>query len=198
MNKVSYVVGIDEVGRGPLAGPVTVGICAVPHDFDALSLFPDGVCKDSKKLTEKERDAIYAALPSMCLYTTASLDAVYIDEHGIVPAIKACVAECMEYLFAQKLSKQSMMVYCDGLLKVEDAVIKQETVIQGDEKIPVIALASIIAKVTRDKEMRLHAQNYKLYGFESNVGYGTKKHIDAIKSQGLTPLHRKTFLKKYV
>lgn len=194
-----YVIGIDEVGRGPIAGPLVVCACAVLSGTDLLPLFPGLELRDSKKLTEKKRLDIVEQLEtfvedSSVVFGIGEVSAERLDEIGLSAAIKEAVANSLHAIHSKGVSKNSY-ISLDGSLKA-DAVYKQETIIKGDEKVIEIALASIIAKVYRDTLMKKVADAYKEYGFEKHVGYGTKSHYEAIKVHGLTPLHRRSFLKK--
>lgn len=197
----SYTIGIDEVGRGPIAGPLVVCACAVLKDFDILSLFPKGILKDSKKLSEKHRENIFSTLAPLIgnntvIYGLGEVPAQEIDFIGLSAAIKTAVQRALDTVHAQGVDENSF-IYLDGSLHADVKYIYQETIIKGDEKIGQIALASIIAKVHRDRMMKKLALTYTKYGFETNVGYGTISHYEGIKKYGLTNHHRKSFLKKF-
>ncbi len=199
---MTYVIGIDEVGRGPIAGPLVVCACAVRHDVDILSLFPKGVLKDSKKLSEKVRIEIANKVDGLVeegsiIYGLGEMTAHQIDTLGLSVAIKTAMQKSLDVLHAHDISKETK-VYLDGSLYAPTEYSNQETIIKGDEKIGQIALASIIAKVYRDTKMRELAKEFPHYGFDSHVGYGTKAHYDAIKSYGVTDHHRKSFLKTFL
>lgn len=197
----SWCIGIDEAGRGPLAGPVAVGVALVPEDFDWTRL--PGVT-DSKKLSETRREDIYQAATqlekTMQLVTTVTLvSATQIDQHGIVPAITKGVAAGL-----RKVSKtlprkdlERVRVLLDGGLTAPAEWLQQETIIQGDAKEKVIGLASIMAKVTRDRYMRRAAKlpAYAPYNFAQHKGYGTKAHREAIARHGLSSEHRASYCK---
>lgn len=194
-----YTIGIDEVGRGPIAGPLVVCACAVKSGTDVLSLFPKGELRDSKKLTEKARERIVEALPPLVeskevLFGIGEVSAERLDAIGLTPAIKEAMEIALKRVHAQEVSKDSF-IFLDGSLHVDEKY-EQETIIKGDEKIPEIALASIIAKTYRDAFMKKISDAYEGYGFDKHVGYGTKAHYEAIQEHGLTPLHRRSFLKK--
>ena len=194
-----YTIGVDEVGRGPIAGPVVVCACAVQESFDILSLFPKQQLKDSKKLSEKVRDVIVKKIEEQVsagtiVYAFGELQAEVIDTRGLAQAMRDVVSQALHGLEEQGLSK-STKIFLDGSLHAGGEYNNQETIIKGDEKIGEIALASIIAKVYRDRVMKDHAKKYTEYGFENHVGYGTKAHYEAIQKYGVTPLHRKSFLK---
>ena len=192
-----FIVGIDEVGRGPVAGPVYV--CAFWARTESLpeiisgSLLP---IRDSKKLTKKMRDKWFVYLQGLAnkgdlKYVISKASNVEIDTKGIAVCIRACVNNCLEKL---KLDKENTKVYLDGGLYA-DSIYTQETVVKGDENIPIISLASIIAKVSRDAEMEKLAVDFPEYLWNKNMGYGTKAHMNAVKKLGTTPLHRVSFLK---
>ncbi|HEX5774786.1 MAG TPA: ribonuclease HII [Candidatus Paceibacterota bacterium] len=189
-----YIVGVDEAGRGPVAGPVAVGIIAVKDGFDILAVFPG--LNDSKKLSEKKREALFARLQEQMHAGNVSavvqfVSASHIDEGGIAPAIRHAVATGVGKLLPRP---EEGKVYLDGSLKAP-AEYAQETVIGGDGIVPAIMLASIAAKVTRDKHMTHLAETYPAYGFDRHKGYGTKAHYDAIRAHGPCLEHRRTFLK---
>lgn len=193
-----YTIGIDEVGRGPIAGPVVVCACAIKDGIDITPYFPKGILRDSKKLSEKQRSSILEAIQphiknDEILFGIGEVSAERIDEIGIVPSIKEAVLQALSVLHNEGVSKESF-VYLDGSLHAPETY-KQETVIKGDEKIPQISLASIFAKSYRDDLMVELSKIYPGYGFESHVGYGTASHYEALKNNGFCALHRKTFLK---
>lgn len=197
---MKYVIGIDEVGRGPIAGPLVVCACAVAKEVEeeVLSLFPKGVLKDSKKLSEKNRESIVKNIKGLVkdkkiIYGLGEVSASRIDTIGLSASIKEVINEALQKVHTQGVEETSF-IYLDGSLKVDEKY-EQETIIKGDEKIIEIALASIIAKVYRDTQMKELAKEFPLYGFENHVGYGTKVHYEAIKKHGLTMYHRKSFLK---
>jgi len=195
-----YLIGVDEVGRGPVAGPVYV--CALIIESDKLEDFIQSVglpLRDSKKLTEKMREKWFAKIQEYAKlgflkYSVSSANSAEIDEKGIAVCIKACAQASVVKLNKEK---DKTKVFLDGGLFVSKDFI-QETVIKGDENIPVISLASIVAKVLRDEKMKDFDKEYPEYLLEKNKGYGTKAHLDAVKKFGLTELHRKSFLKNYI
>lgn len=196
-----YIIGIDEVGRGPIAGPLVVCACAVQEGIDILEFFPKKKLRDSKQLSETARIIITQKLlscieASKIVFGIGEMSAEQIDKIGLSPAIKLATEQALAQVHAQDVPKDSF-IFLDGSLQV-DEMYNQETIIKGDEKIGEIALASIIAKTHRDTYMKKIAGAYPLYGFNNHVGYGTQAHYDAIKQHGLTPLHRKSFLKKLV
>jgi ribonuclease HII len=198
---MTYIIGIDEVGRGPIAGPVVLCACAVSDVVDILSLFPKGVLKDSKKLTERQRLAIREKLDPFVtsgdiIVGLGESSAEMIDTIGLSAAIKDSLERSLSIVLGKGVAKDSK-IYLDGSLYASDDYPNQETIIKGDEKIGAISLASIIAKVYRDNLMKKVGQIYSEYGFENHAGYGTKAHYDAITLHGLTPYHRKSFLTKF-
>ncbi len=194
---MKYIIGIDEVGRGPIAGPVAV--CAFKcHStfFDLISI--DTPLRDSKKLTKKQRKKWFEYLSDEkkkgnCDFAVSMVSAEWIDKVGIVRAISKALNTSL-----LKIAKtpHEVHVYLDGGLKAPKEFTHQETIIKGDELYPVISCASIVAKVSRDHLMTLHAKKYPEYGFGNNMGYGTKAHYEVITKNGLTKIHRRTFLKR--
>lgn len=193
--RVEYEVGIDEAGRGPLAGPVAVGIVVVAQNFD-WKLLP-GVT-DSKKLTPKKRAEIFAAAKRLqknntLAYKVAMVSAQKIDEIGIVPAIRLATVRALSGL---TIDPNRARVKLDGGLSAPE-IYRQETIIKGDEKERVIGLASICAKETRDAYMVRIADKpqFAPYDFQTHKGYGTKAHREAIKLYGLSTEHRPGYCK---
>jgi ribonuclease HII len=192
-----YIIGIDEVGRGPVAGPVVVCACAVRTGTDVVAFYPKQQLRDSKKLSEKHRQEILKNIqPLMAakdvIFGIGEVSAEEIDTIGISPAIKKATMLALNELHAQGVSQDSF-VFLDGSLHAEEKYT-QETIIKGDEKVPEISLASIHAKEYRDSRMKKNATRFPMYGFEDHVGYGTKAHYAAIKKHGLIELHRRSFL----
>ncbi|MEK7650444.1 MAG: ribonuclease HII [Patescibacteria group bacterium] len=207
---LQYLVGVDEAGRGPLAGPVAVGIVCLPAialaeaglgaGEEILAIFGEKGVRDSKKLSEKKREEIFDRIQE--LKKEEKLDFVVtlvsnkvIDEKGISVAIKSGISECLKKL---NLKPESCLIKLDGGLKASGNYLNQETIIRGDEQEPVIALASICAKVVRDKWMGELARKYPNYALEKHKGYGTKSHYEALKKSGISPIHRKSFLKNFI
>lgn len=196
--KPSFIVGIDEVGRGPIAGPVAVCSFRCTLDFfDSISL--DTPLRDSKKLTKKQREKWFEFLKDEkkkgnCDFAVSLVSAEWIDKVGIVPSIKKALKTSLCNV-TNPVERNAYKIFLDGGLKAPDEFIYQETIIKGDELHPVISCASIIAKVSRDSLMHEYSKEYPQYGFENHVGYGTKAHYEAIKKHGQTKLHRKTFIK---
>lgn len=191
-----WLIGVDEAGRGPLAGPVAVGVALVTRDFDWRQL--PGV-NDSKQLTEKKREEIFITARKLkasgCLnYAVAMISAKVIDQKGIVPAITLAMARALKRLDP---SPGECCVKLDGGLRAPREYRAQETIIKGDSKEKVIALASIMAKVTRDRYMgrRAALAAYAPYDFAIHKGYGTRAHRAAIAKYGLSPEHRQSYCK---
>jgi ribonuclease HII len=191
---VNILVGIDEVGRGPIAGPVTVGIFVI-HANKLESLNHLGIT-DSKKLSPKKRQEVARALEVLkkegrCNFVCISCNALVIDKQGIVMSLRSAIKQGLQKLAVPKTAD----IFLDGGLHAPDAYRSQKTIIKGDQKNILIGAASILAKVHRDAFMIRRAKKYPDYGFESHKGYGTKKHYTMIHKNGLCPLHRKSFLR---
>lgn len=181
-----YICGVDEVGRGPLAGPVTCTAVIMPLD-DLIQ----GV-NDSKKVSKNKRIKLYDIIMEKAIaVNTVSYDNHQIDEMNILEATKACMRDAI-----MGLSVKPDIVLVDALKL--DIPYKTMGIIKGDTLSYSIASASIVAKVTRDKFMFEMADKHPEYDFQNNVGYGTAKHIAALKEFGPTPIHRKTFIKNFV
>lgn len=187
-----YLVGVDEVGRGPLAGPVAVGAVLISPEFDWTLI--ENV-RDSKRLSEKMRERVYVraqelAHSGLLRFSVATSSANYIDRYGIVPAIQRALEEALTR-FAIEPSECRILL--DGALRAPARYPNQVTIIRGDVTEPVISLASIMAKVTRDRLMVSLARKYPAYGFEVHKGYGTLRHRQKIEEAGYCDLHRTTF-----
>ena len=187
--------GVDEVGRGPLAGPVVTACVVLPEDFDVLGV------DDSKKLSLKKREELYDLIMDKALAVGIGMcDNTVIDEINILEATKRAMAESIGK--ADKMLKKRDLGSLDHVLidavKLTGISQSQTNIIKGDATSLSIAAASIVAKVTRDRMMMAYAEEYPWYGFESNMGYGTKKHYEGIEAHGITPIHRRTFLKGIV
>ncbi len=185
---VKYIAGIDEAGRGPLAGPVVVGCVIMKPDS-----FIEYV-NDSKKVSETKREMLYDKITNEALsWSTGIVDEKEIDEINILNATKKALTEAID-----KLKIKPDIILVDALDKIDTRGIKYISVIKGDAKIYSISAASIIAKVTRDRIMREYDEVYPEYGFAGHKGYGTAKHIQAIKEHGICSIHRKTFTKNFI
>lgn len=184
----SYICGVDEVGRGPLAGPVVCSAVIMPLNPEFLI---QGI-NDSKKVSKSRREVLYDLILERAIsVSTVFYDNQRIDDMNILQATKECMKEAIG-----SLSVSPDVVLVDAIKL--DIPYKTLGIIHGDALSYSIAAASIVAKVTRDRYMREMAQVYPGYDFENNSGYGTPKHIAALKELGATPLHRKTFIKNFV
>lgn len=235
--KPQWLIGIDEAGRGPLAGPVAVGGILVPAGFD-FSVF--SVVADSKKLSPKTRERVFgevqrAAKKGDLKFHVALISEKIIDAKGISFAIRKGIAEVLEMLTSEALEcvykssdtrrigaktravlvrtvsglsdagnevaedfrRTLVEVRLDGSLHAPKEYLFQKTIIKGDVTEPAISLASIMAKVMRDRKMIVLGKKYPVYRFEIHKGYGTKIHREAIAHHGLSAVHRKSFCKKW-
>jgi len=176
------IAGIDEVGRGPLAGPVVSAAVILGNSFSVSGI------TDSKQLSPRKRDDLYSQI-----YQDAQSISLGMVDNDIIDQINILQAARRSMLYAvEKLQIQPDFLLIDGIHKIESG-IPQETIKKGDQRSISIAAASIVAKVTRDRMMINYAATYPEYGFEQHKGYGTKKHLDAIKKYGICPIHRRTF-----
>lgn len=223
---IKYIIGIDEVGRGPIAGPVAVAAFKLLiTDYQLLIENAKEELKiplrDSKKLSKKQREVWFNFLKKQkeegnCDYAVSFVSSENIDKFGINKCIQKALNKSLEKVTSSEIlfvspsdeagrgarpSQKELLapfgmlyVYLDGGLKAPSEYINQETIIKGDELHPIISMASIMAKVSRDRVMTNFAVEYPEYGFEKHSGYGTKAHYEAIKKHGQTPIHRKTFI----
>lgn len=190
----NVVCGIDEVGRGPLAGPVVTAAVVLPDDFNVLGI------DDSKKLSERKREELFEKITEKALaYGVGMCDNNVIDEINILEATKSAMYEAIKNLRTNLKEKGLDDVDCIlvDAVKLEIPGIHVEGLIKGDANHLVIAAASIVAKVIRDKIMVEYSEIYPNYAFESNKGYGTKAHYEGLREYGITPIHRKSFLKNF-
>ena len=179
------IAGIDEAGRGPLAGPVVVASVIMP-----LDKVIDGI-NDSKKLSEKKRNLLFEQIKQVAIsYHIEVIDEKVIDEINILNATKQGMKNCID-----KLETKPDVVFIDAV-KI-DSDVQTVSIIKGDAKSYSIAAASILAKVHRDNLMLKYHEQYPIYNFAKHKGYGTKMHIDAIKQYGICPIHRRTFVKNF-
>jgi ribonuclease HII len=185
----AYLAGVDEAGRGPLAGPVAVGVVRVSKNFDMRLL--KGV-KDSKQLTPRARETIYTRLTQLpgFSFSVAMVSATVIDRKGISHAIRTALQKALTQC---NIKPEKTLVLLDGSLYAPPAYMYQKTIIRGDQTELLIGAASILAKVTRDRYMVRAHKRYPKYGFSVHKGYGTAIHRAQIKKHGLCPLHRVTF-----
>ncbi len=197
LKKYKYIIGVDEVGRGPLAGPVAVGVVKLKVEIlKATTKWGKGF-RDSKKLSAKAREAWLvkineARCDGWLDYAVAFVSASVIDKKGLSYSIRTAIWKA---LGAIEHDTKETKVLLDGALRAPSRYLYQETIIKGDEKELAIALASIVAKVARDKRMVALAKKFPEYGFEKHKGYGTRAHYKALKKHGITKHHRKSFLK---
>ncbi len=204
---IQYIAGVDEVGRGPLAGPVVSVAVVLPRDFNILGV------DDSKKLSPKKREELYEQIKeAVVAYGVGCVDNETIDRINILEATKLAMKDALRELEGKlrdhlgedwkKLTGDEdrqkpcciQHVLIDALT-LKDVPIEQTAIIHGDETSLSIAAASILAKVTRDRMMKEYHAIYPDYAFDCNKGYGTRAHYDGIQRKGLCPLHRKTFVK---
>jgi len=185
---LDFIAGIDEAGRGPLAGPVVVGIVIMKSDS-----FIEGI-NDSKKISESKREKLYEQITEEALaWSVGIVSEKEIDELNILNATKKALSMALDSL---EIKPERLLV--DALEHMDTKGIPYTSIIKGDAKVYSIAAASIIAKVTRDRIMREYDEVYPEYGFAKHKGYGTAMHIQAIKQHGPCSIHRKTFIKNFV
>jgi len=194
MKDVTHIIGIDEAGRGPLAGPVAVGAVSIPVSKTELI---KGV-KDSKKLTPQARLEWFRKIKKAkkeggLKYSVACVGNKKIDEWGISRAVRVAIQRA---IFRLEINPRKCLVLLDGLLYAPKEFIYQKTIIKGDEKKSIIAAASIMAKVTRDRKMVAYSCLYRQFGFEAHKGYGTLYHRKQIKKYGPCVIHRQTYIGK--
>ena len=191
-----YIVGIDEAGRGPVAGPIAVGaVCAptttkIQHEF-----FAKGI-RDSKKLTVGKRERLFEWIQHHddLRHVVAMVGPRVIDREGIMAATNVAIWRALRRVVPSDVDKSEVLVLLDGGLRAPEDFVNQATIIKGDEKEPLIALASVVAKVSRDAKMRQLSFEYPEYGFDGHKGYGTKEHYKALRKFGLCGSHRRSFL----
>ena len=183
-DQILLIAGIDEAGRGPLAGPVVAAACILNPEKPILGL------DDSKKLSEKKREELYVEIIEKAIsYKVSMIENDVIDDINILNATKIAMVECVD-----NMSKEPDLLLIDAV-NLEGTGIEVVPVIKGDSLSLSIAAASILAKVTRDRIMKAYSQEFPGYGFENNKGYGTREHYEGISKHGITPIHRKSFLK---
>ncbi len=185
--EAGYICGIDEVGRGPLAGPVAAGAVILPKDCRLLYL------NDSKQLSAKKREELYPQIMEEAVSVGIGfVGPERIDEINILQATYEAMRQAI-----QKLTVKPDILLNDAVT-IPGVDIRQVPIIKGDAKSISIAAASIVAKVTRDRLMVQYDELYPEYGFASNMGYGAAKHIEALKTYGPTPIHRRSFIKNFI
>jgi len=184
---VQYIAGVDEVGRGPLAGPVVTAAVILPRNFDVLGV------DDSKKLSEKKREELFDRIKEKAVcYAIGMADEKRIDRINILEATKEAMAQAIRGL---KITPDHILI---DALTLKDVDIPQTGIVKGDASSVSIAAASILAKVTRDRMMVEYEKTYPGYDFAHNKGYGTKAHYAGLDQQGISPIHRRSFLVKYL
>ena len=188
----SLIAGVDEVGRGPLAGPVVAAACIFDRDVDIVGI------DDSKKLSEKSREQFFDEIKDKALaYGIGEASCEVIDEINILEATKLAMRKAIDEAdkMLESKGRDKIQIVIFDAIKINDLEKEQMSVIKGDQTYFSIAAASILAKVTRDNLMKEYDKVYPEYGFASNKGYGTKSHYEGIKKAGITAIHRKSFLK---
>ncbi len=209
--RFTHIIGIDEVGRGPIAGPVAVGAVAIKLDthcnqpmardmYQKLFAGIDVKIKDSKKLSPQKRSEVFQYVSrwqkeQRLKYTVSFISSQVIDEIGISRSIYQAICDCLSEL---NLEPERTLILLDGSLRAPKEYRFQHTIIKGDEKERIIALASIVAKLSRDDVMEQYSLLYPEYQFEEHKGYATHAHYKCVKKYGLSPLHRRSFLKDFV
>lgn len=184
---IKYIAGVDEVGRGPLAGDVYAAAVILDPEVDILEI------NDSKKLSESQRERLAEEIKGKCLaYSIAYATVEEIDKYNILNATKLAMKRAIENL---KITPEYILI---DALNLEEANLNQISIVKGDELSISIGAASIIAKVERDNYMKKMSEKYPQYLFDKNKGYGTKEHLEAIKAYGLCEIHRKSFVKNFI
>lgn len=197
MKNFKCVVGIDEVGRGPFAGPVTVCTVAMPYEYYQKNKSKWRGLTDSKKMTKTSRELWSDIVHNLKTkkeinFSIVNQAAHAVDKLGISNAIRKCIALGLDEL---QLDPEDTLILLDGSLKAPKEFIKQKTIIKGDSKEKIISMASVIAKVNRDSFMQKLHKKYPHYNWAQNKGYGTREHRENILKYGITPQHRKSYLK---
>lgn len=197
--RTTWYIGIDEVGRGPIAGPVTIGIFVVHKNVlkekKVIEILRK--VKDSKQLTESQREHIFREIQILTrnrkdiFYRTVSLSAKEIDEQGIAVCIRTAIARGLSKISDDR---EGVSIKLDGGLRAPERFVHQETIIKGDQKEPLISAASIVAKVIRDRYMVRMDGMFPGYGFAQHKGYGTQQHYTALIKKGACEIHRKTWI----
>jgi len=181
---IRHIAGVDEVGRGPLAGPVVAAAVILPKDFAIPGV------DDSKKLSEKKREELYSVITECALaYGVGIMDNDVIDKVNILEATKQAMRQALE-----RLPVKPDYILIDALT-LKDLEVPQRGIIKGDSLSVSIAAASIVAKVTRDRMMDEYHRKYPYYAFDQNKGYGTRSHYEGIEEHGICGIHRRSFLK---
>ncbi len=197
--KVRYIVGIDEAGRGPLAGPLAVGAVCAPAAFTVDHAFFEKGIRDSKKLTMGKREELFGWIRhhDELRHVVSMVGPRVVDRDGITAATNIAIMRALRRVLPEGVTEREVLILLDGGLRAPRAYPQQATIIKGDEQEPLIALASVVAKVSRDAKMRALAAQFPDYGFDGHKGYGTKEHIKAIKAFGMCNSHRRSFLTRF-
>ena len=202
-----YFIGIDEVGRGCLAGPVTVAAVAIPKEYRIQNLgYRLGKLRDSKKLTAKQREEWYEYIKNhpKIFHARANVYPKIIDRINVSNAANLAAVRALEKLLVRhKLHVTHCKVFLDGglflrPLNSKSNILNSRTVVKADEKFNAVKLASIVAKIGRDRIMKHHHADFPMYGFDKHVGYATKIHRAAVKKHGICELHRLSFCKNFI
>ncbi len=191
----SLIAGVDEVGRGPLAGPVVAAACIFDRDVDIVGI------DDSKKLSEKKREQFFDEIKDKALaYGIGEASCEVIDEINILEATKLAMKRAIDEAdkMLESKGRDRIQIVIFDAVKINDLKKEQMSVIKGDQTYFSVAAASILAKVTRDNLMKEYDKVYPEYGFASNKGYGTAKHIEALKEYGACDIHRRSFIGNFV
>jgi ribonuclease HII len=221
-----FIIGIDEVGRGPIAGPVAVCSFIVKDNFPTRPTSGElPRLRDSKKLSKKQREEWFEYLKKEkekgeCDFAVSFVSNEMIDKFGISKCIQKALDESLRKIVSSEIQNsrvftpegpytdgnfefltpvkknffEKFQIFLDGGLHASKEYVNQKTIIKGDESVPVISFASIVAKVSRDRIMEKYAEKYPMYGFDKHSGYGTKAHYEALKKYGKSPIHRKSFI----
>jgi len=196
LKSLGYVIGTDEVGRGCLAGPVVAAAAVLTQEQEEKLLKMK--LRDSKLLSANSREKLFEKIQELgVLWRAAQGSPAFIDEKNILLASLLTMKICVEKVF-KKLNQNPACVIVDGNQKIPDLKFKQWALIRADKLIPAVSAASIIAKVLRDRLMKIYSEKYPVYDFAKNKGYPTKFHINAVKNFGITEIHRKSFCKKFL
>jgi ribonuclease HII len=197
-----YILGCDEVGRGPLAGPVVACVTVFDKDFYNTDLSWKKEVKDSKKLSASKRKLLTEKILASTVACEIGMNTnLEIDDINIHQATLSAMNHAVQSALSKggmPISIENSFLFIDGIWKVPSVEIAQQAVIKGDDKIFAVSCASIVAKVYRDELMEKYHDQYPEYGFDQHKGYGTKQHIAQIKRMGLTPIHRVTFCKNFI
>ena len=196
LKSLGFVIGTDEAGRGCLAGPVVAAAVFLTQEQEKKLL--DIKLRDSKLISPNSREKIFEKIQELgVLWRVSQGSPALIDEKNILQASLLTMSDCVKNL-AKKLNQPPVCVIVDGNQKIPNINFSQWVLIKADKLIPVVSAASIVAKVLRDRLMRIYANKYPLYNLAKNKGYPTQEHINAVKNFGISEIHRKTFCKKFL